>query len=886
MTIVNTSNTAYTLSKLKNGASYRVRVAAVNSMGQGAFTNYVVNTPKLIIGANTANFWRGATWDNPSDGFEGNLTSVGTNGGPGAYGTYDMGGQLNEWNSLDGLASPSGYVRGGSWLGVGYSVLSPLHNNIGNPNSSAPNNGFRLASISNIYSLPNFVSVEDSNNIADTRFLNTLEDNAVFFGGEKGRVRYDYFIQKYLVTNNEYKDFLNSIASTDEYGLYKAEMGISRGGIIRSGNNGSYLYSVKANYGNKPVAYVSWFDAARYANWIHNNKPSGLQDNTTTEDGAYTLNGKTSGGTVDKNSGAKYHIPTEDEWYKAAYYKSGGLNAGYWTYPTQSDSPPSIISADGIGNGSIVVSPTPTRTSTVTPTPTKTAVTTPTVTPTPTVTATPLSPTPTATQTATPTATVTETVTATATPTVTATPVSPTPTTTSTVTPTITSTITPTVTVTKTVTGTITPTVTATPTITATITQTITATTTVTPTLTQTITPAVTSTPTLTATQTLTPTSSPPPRLLTISRSNGGGNTSSFSGIGTESSHYFRADSVVDIDVNGLTRYSWTVNAAAAITVEFDFLDQDGADGSAIVYKTTGGSKTSMYSVSTGTNRTTTFSVVANDIITIESSEKDGSQLFSNVEIYAIPTIIASLSAIGASACGGWDSGYAGVSEATAFRKASFPVNTSLCLSIGAPGKIHIKWNSSSYSQDENTYTETYIRKNDPIDYYSRIRESTYLINLNNTTGSGLYVGDVVAGDYFTFNIDGNNGSLVGLKVWAIANDTSSNYPYSTQPILQPQTAVGGNATFSYPVTVVGTETPTYQWYRGSSLTPQQNGNAQLTYIPGATSSTLNLTGLTYANDNGKYYRCIVKTDVVVEAGGGTREYGINSNIVQLTVPS
>lgn len=33
-------------------------------------------------------------------------------------------------------------------------------------------------------------------------------------------------------------------------------------------------------------------------------------------------------------------LPSEDEWYKAAYYKGGGTNAGYWEYATQSDNPP------------------------------------------------------------------------------------------------------------------------------------------------------------------------------------------------------------------------------------------------------------------------------------------------------------------------------------------------------------------------------------------------------------------------------------------------------------------------------------------------------------------------------------------------------------------
>ncbi|MEN6451389.1 MAG: PEP-CTERM sorting domain-containing protein, partial [Thermoguttaceae bacterium] len=33
-------------------------------------------------------------------------------------------------------------------------------------------------------------------------------------------------------------------------------------------------------------------------------------------------------------------LPSENEWYKAAYYKGGGTNSGYWLYPTQSDNTP------------------------------------------------------------------------------------------------------------------------------------------------------------------------------------------------------------------------------------------------------------------------------------------------------------------------------------------------------------------------------------------------------------------------------------------------------------------------------------------------------------------------------------------------------------------
>ena len=100
--------------------------------------------------------------------------------------------------------------------------------------------------------------------------------------------------------------------------------------------------------GDKPVNFVSWFDAARVANWLQNGQGSG-----STETGAYTLvGGQTSGTAPAANPGASYLLPTEDQWYKAAYYKGGGTNAGYWDYATQSDSDPTAVTADSTGIGS------------------------------------------------------------------------------------------------------------------------------------------------------------------------------------------------------------------------------------------------------------------------------------------------------------------------------------------------------------------------------------------------------------------------------------------------------------------------------------------------------------------------------------------------------
>jgi sulfatase modifying factor 1 len=166
-----------------------------------------------------------------------------------------------------------------------------------------------------------------------------------------GAVSYEYQIGKYEVTLAEYTAFLNAVAATDTYNLYMPNMAtdLNIAGISRSGSSGSYSYSVIGG-GNRPVTWVSWFDAARFANWMNNGATIGA----STETGAYTLNGATSG-VILKNPGASWWIPSENEWYKAAYYKGGGTNAGYWQYPTQSNSAPGNIVGSGVNQANYAV---------------------------------------------------------------------------------------------------------------------------------------------------------------------------------------------------------------------------------------------------------------------------------------------------------------------------------------------------------------------------------------------------------------------------------------------------------------------------------------------------------------------------------------------------
>ena len=123
-------------------------------------------------------------------------------------------------------------------------------------------------------------------------------------------------------------------------------------GISRSGSPGSYTYSVDPAFVNRPVNYVSYWDACRFANWFHNGQPTGTQGQGTTETGAYTLNGYNGddGRTIQRNAGWKWAVTSEDEWYKAAYYKGGSTNAGYFDYPASSDTAPGRDLNDASGN--------------------------------------------------------------------------------------------------------------------------------------------------------------------------------------------------------------------------------------------------------------------------------------------------------------------------------------------------------------------------------------------------------------------------------------------------------------------------------------------------------------------------------------------------------
>ena len=189
------------------------------------------------------------------------------------------------------------------------------------------------------------VTVGNAGNAGDTR----VGANTFGFGA----VAYDYQIGTYDVTIGQYTAFLNAVAADDTYSLYKPSMETIANikGISQTGGSGSYTYSVLGS-ANRPITVVSWWDSARFSNWMANGQPTGAQSSTTTENGAYNVNGAISGNAVAKNAtnpntsaAPTFYVPTENEWYKAAYYsptlKSGA--GGYYAYATQSNTAPGNI---------------------------------------------------------------------------------------------------------------------------------------------------------------------------------------------------------------------------------------------------------------------------------------------------------------------------------------------------------------------------------------------------------------------------------------------------------------------------------------------------------------------------------------------------------------
>ncbi len=239
----------------------------------------------------------------------GGLTDVGSyTAASSPFGTFDQGGNVWEW--LETIDDANRYTRGGSYSVPAGNADEVIRSSVV-ATSEAGIRGFRVAAP---YGTEDYVAWTPVGAPA-------MSENPY------GEVDYSYLIGTYEVTNTEYTELLNAVAATDTNVLYNTSMGSGEGGIDRSGAPGSYTYAVAGGEGDRPVNFVSFWDATRFANWLHNDKPSGAQSTATTEDGAYTLAaGCDLDNTCTRNAAALVWVTSEDEWYKAAYYEAGDDN--------------------------------------------------------------------------------------------------------------------------------------------------------------------------------------------------------------------------------------------------------------------------------------------------------------------------------------------------------------------------------------------------------------------------------------------------------------------------------------------------------------------------------------------------------------------------------
>lgn len=157
-----------------------------------------------------------------------------------------------------------------------------------------------------------FVTIGNPGNAADT----VTQD-----WGEPlhcGAVDYEFRMGKYEITNAQWNAFVN---------LAGAPTG-----------NDPYAYDSSAYFTGlqQPTNEVSWYEAAQFCNYLTSGNK--LQGAYLFQDGWFTGIDRAAAQTA---YGTIYVIPTEDEWYKAAYHKNDGVTGNYWLYPTRSNSTPS-----------------------------------------------------------------------------------------------------------------------------------------------------------------------------------------------------------------------------------------------------------------------------------------------------------------------------------------------------------------------------------------------------------------------------------------------------------------------------------------------------------------------------------------------------------------
>jgi formylglycine-generating enzyme required for sulfatase activity len=127
---------------------------------------------------------------------------------------------------------------------------------------------------------------------------------------------------------------------------------VSQDWITKATNLGMTNVTAGAWGASQPAANMTWYEAAAFVNWMNT---------STGHQAAYQLNGtntaltlwtgaqawQAGGQNLYRHKDAYYFLPSENEWYKAAYHQNDGVTANYWDYPTASNAVPDGIDFSG-----------------------------------------------------------------------------------------------------------------------------------------------------------------------------------------------------------------------------------------------------------------------------------------------------------------------------------------------------------------------------------------------------------------------------------------------------------------------------------------------------------------------------------------------------------
>ena len=165
-------------------------------------------------------------------------------------------------------------------------------------------------------------------------------------------------------TTGSYFSSYGAVSTAFQMGTYE----ISEDMITKANTLGGLLISKDTRGVNKAATGVSWNEAARFVNWLNTSQGFAAAYKFTLQPGAGGYTGNENlvlwtvsdagydAGNLYRNTNARYVLPSENEWYKAAFYSGSGTT--YYDYATGSDTIPTAV-ASGTGAGTAVYSGQP-----------------------------------------------------------------------------------------------------------------------------------------------------------------------------------------------------------------------------------------------------------------------------------------------------------------------------------------------------------------------------------------------------------------------------------------------------------------------------------------------------------------------------------------------